>query len=65
LSTPVASTTGPTPVDTASPARLSQALDIALDQSRDVKAKVEACSEDLGSANDLAKARIANGSERT
>jgi hypothetical protein len=44
---------------------LSQALDIALDQSRDVKAKVEACSEDLGSANDLAKARIANGSERT
>lgn len=36
-------------------------LDTALDQSHDVKAEVEACAEDIGSANDLAKARISSG----
>lgn len=36
-------------------------LDAALDQSHDVKAEVEACAEDLGLANDLAEARIADG----
>jgi len=38
-----------------------QALDRALDQSHDVKAEVEACAEDLGSVNDLAKAQISHG----
>lgn len=37
------------------------ALDAALDQSHDVKAKVEACAEDLASTNDLVKVRIAEG----
>lgn len=37
------------------------ALDTALDQSHDVKAEVEACADDLGSANNVAKARIADG----
>jgi diguanylate cyclase len=50
------------PADAASPTRPLQALDKALDQSHDVKAEVEACAEDLGSANELAKARIAAGS---
>ncbi len=36
-------------------------LDQALDQSQDVKAEVEACAEDLASANHLAKAQIAGG----
>ena len=36
-------------------------LDTALNQSHDVKAEVEACAEDLGSANVLAKAQIAAG----
>jgi diguanylate cyclase (GGDEF)-like protein len=36
-------------------------LDTALDQSHGVKAEVEAVAEDLGSANDQAKARIAEG----
>lgn len=37
------------------------ALDAALDQSHDVRAEVKACAEDLGSANDLARARMADG----
>jgi diguanylate cyclase (GGDEF)-like protein len=36
-------------------------LDAALDQSHEIKAEVEACADDLGSANDLAKAQIADG----
>jgi diguanylate cyclase (GGDEF)-like protein len=36
-------------------------LDKALDQSRVVRAEVEACADDLGSANELSKARIASG----
>lgn len=51
------------PTGASSAARLVQTLDTALDQSHEVKAKVEACAVDLGSANDLAKARIADGAE--
>jgi diguanylate cyclase (GGDEF)-like protein len=36
-------------------------LDQALDQSHDVKAEVEACADDLGTANDKAQASIADG----
>jgi diguanylate cyclase (GGDEF)-like protein len=36
-------------------------LGTALDLSHDVKAKVEACAEDLASANDVVKVRIAKG----
>ena len=49
------------PADAATPSRMLHVLDAALDQSNDVKAEVEACAEDLGSANDLAKAQIADG----
>jgi|PlaIllAssembly_1097288.scaffolds.fasta_scaffold19694_2 diguanylate cyclase (GGDEF)-like protein len=37
------------------------ALEAALEQSHDVKAKVEAVADDLASANDVAKDRIADG----
>ena len=37
------------------------ALQTALDQSQDVKAKVEACADDLASANEIAKDRMAGG----
>jgi diguanylate cyclase len=37
------------------------ALEAALEQSHDVKAKVEACANDLASANDVAKDRMAEG----
>jgi diguanylate cyclase (GGDEF)-like protein len=37
------------------------ALETALDQSHGVKAKVEACADDLASANDLVKVRLADG----
>jgi diguanylate cyclase len=37
------------------------ALDLALEQSHEVKAKVEACADDLASANDIVKEKIANG----
>lgn len=37
------------------------ALEAALDQNHEVKAKVEACAVDLASANQLAKAQIASG----
>jgi diguanylate cyclase len=37
------------------------ALEAALDQSQEVKAKVEACAEDLAEASDLATARMARG----
>lgn len=49
------------PEDAATPSSPLHVLDKALDQSHDVKAEVEACAEDLGSANDLARARIAGG----
>ncbi|WP_088285086.1 GGDEF domain-containing protein [Ideonella sp. A 288] len=50
-----------TPPDAALPSRVLHALDTALDQSQEVRAEVEACAEDLGTANDLAKARMADG----
>lgn len=37
------------------------ALDLALEQSHEVKAKVEACADDLASANDIVKEKILNG----
>lgn len=49
------------PADSATPSRMLHVLDTALDQSHGVKVEVEACAEDLGSANDLVKARIADG----
>ena len=36
-------------------------LELALEQSQEVKAKVEECADDIGSANLLVKATIANG----
>jgi chromosome segregation ATPase len=36
-------------------------LDLALEQSHDVKAKVEACAEDLAVANEIVKEKIAGG----
>ena len=49
------------PADATTPSRMLHVLDTALNLSHDVKAEVEACAEDLGSANDLAKAQIAEG----
>ena len=40
---------------------MGHVLDAALDKSHDVMAEVEACAQDVGSANDAAKARIAEG----
>ena len=37
------------------------ALDLALEQSHEVKAKVETCADDLASANDVVKEKIAGG----
>lgn len=37
------------------------ALEAALDQSHEVKAKVEACADDLATANDIVKERITEG----
>lgn len=37
------------------------ALDLALEQSQEVKAKVEACADDLATANDIVKEKIAAG----
>lgn len=51
-------------VDAADPVDsplLLQALDDALGQSHDVKAEVAACAVDLGSANEVARARISDG----
>lgn len=49
------------PADATTPSCTLHALDRALDQSHDVQAEVEACAEDLGSVNDLARARISGG----
>ena len=49
------------PNDPAEPTRILNVLDAALDKSHEVKAEVEAVAEDLGSTNDQAKARIAQG----
>ena len=45
----------------ASLADAPAALELALEQSHEVKAKVEACAEDLASANDSVKQKIAAG----
>jgi len=37
------------------------AVELALEKSQDVKAKVEACADDLASANDIVKKKIAEG----
>ena len=47
--------------DSASPSRVLDVLDAALDQSHDVKAKIEACANDLASTNEDAKEQIAEG----
>jgi diguanylate cyclase (GGDEF)-like protein len=51
----------PAAAPTSTPSRMLHVLDAALDKSHEVKAEVEACADDLGSANDVAKARIADG----
>ena len=43
------------------PADAPKALDLALKQSHEVKAKVEACAEDLASANHGVKQKIVDG----
>ncbi len=50
-----------TPQESESPSLPLDALETALDQSHVVKAKVEACADDLASANDVAKDRMAAG----
>jgi len=52
------------PADATTPSRVLDVLDTALNQSHEVKAEVEACAEDLGSANDLAKAQVAHRATR-
>ena len=37
------------------------ALDLALEQSHEVKAKVETCADDLATANEIVKQQIAGG----
>ena len=49
------------PQDSAPPSHPLDALGTALEQSHDVKAKVEAVADELASANDGAKDRIAEG----
>ena len=48
-------------ISAAAPAAEPVALALALEQSQEVKAKVEACAEDLGSDNDVVKKKIAEG----
>ncbi|MGL6112742.1 MAG: diguanylate cyclase domain-containing protein [Rubrivivax sp.] len=50
-----------TQTESATPSLPLDALEAALEQSHDVKAKVEAVADDLASANDVAKDRIADG----
>ena len=51
----------PSPHEPPRPSSTLNALEAALDQSHDVKAKVEACADDLATANGLVKDRIAQG----
>ncbi|MDP3822415.1 MAG: GGDEF domain-containing protein [Burkholderiales bacterium] len=51
----------PNPQDPALPSLPLDALGAALEQSHDVRAKVEAVADDLASANDVAKDRMAEG----
>ncbi len=50
-----------TPHESVSRSLPLDALEAALEQSHDLKAKVEAVADDLASANDVAKDRIADG----
>lgn len=50
------------PADPAKPARILHPRDAAPDQSHGAQAEVGACAEHLGSASDVAKARMADGS---
>lgn len=43
------------------PSSVLNALEVALDQSHEVKAKVEACADDVATANELVKERIGDG----
>jgi hypothetical protein len=54
----------PTPATAAQPSGTLNVLETALDQNHDVKARVEACAEDLAAASDLAKVHIAQGSSK-
>jgi len=47
--------------DKAGRAEVSDALDLALEQSHDVKAKVETCADGLATANEIMKDKIAGG----
>ena len=51
----------PAQADKSSSSRILHVLDTALDQSHDVMVEVEACADDLASANDAAKVQIADG----
>lgn len=42
-------------------AEVSEALDLALEQSHEVKAKVETCADELATANEIMKEKIAGG----
>ncbi len=48
-------------VDTLERADVSDALDLALEQSHEVKAKVETCADELATANEIMKEKIAGG----
>ncbi len=48
-------------VEKTSRADAPDALDLALEQSHDVKAKVETCADDLATANEIMKDKIAGG----
>lgn len=51
----------PSQHETPLPSSTLNALEMALDQSHEVKAKVEACASDLATANGLVKDRITEG----
>jgi diguanylate cyclase (GGDEF)-like protein len=48
-------------VEKTGPADSPDALDLALEKSHEVKAKVETCADDLASANEVVKEKIAGG----
>jgi diguanylate cyclase (GGDEF)-like protein len=48
-------------VDKTGRADASDALDLALEQSHEVKAKVETCADELATANEIMKEKIAGG----
>ena len=48
-------------IDTTGRGEAPAALDLALEQSHEVKAKVETCADDLATANEIVKEQIAGG----